>query len=931
MKRCPACQKEYADDVKFCPSDGSSLVADTGGSGDPLVGAMFARKYEIEDKLGEGGFGSVYRARDVDLDVTVALKVAHAHLIRDAKQFERFKLEARLLRRLGDKTRFVPRLYDYGRDDEKSLFYFSLEFCGGRSLQQILIEEGPLEEARAITLMRQVCTALSVAHRENPPVVHRDLKPGNLMLIDRGGVEEIKVLDFGIAKIVGEGSLTDVNRGMPGSYGFMSPEQLDGNVDSRTDLFAAGATMYHLVTGRDPWLGERSGAPLDSDVANQVLLKTYRAEPIHPRQANPKVSKELEQVLLQLLQKRPEDRHQSAAEFDAALEKIQYSFGMPVGGRLLVESHPSKARAKLIRSGSVVARGKTPWKLQQLPPGQYELMVDARKHEEARVQIRIETDEQSRAHVTLQPKTSLATEVRETSIAGLSKAGRAVRDSQRGLGRGLSKAGHAASDSLSGLSRGLRSRPVRRVGIGLVGIAALAGATYLSWEFLRPVDDGGQVLPPRIESVTQQDFYRRLEAGEVSNVIVRDGTIWTALAGQDGDTVEILLSGLGFQGLMRDLRARGVEVTSLGEPDLEIMARESGTGSEIEAARIALRSESVSTDCQVPCPPGETESLPADWYAVGVDSDDWAVDMVELRHAPGAWPVETVELASGGEFYLAGGVSTSLDVMMIAISQTDDSADVDPGASPVETPAEAPAQGLLRQARAAFTAGRMLEPEEESAYEYAKRALVIEPGNPEAEELINEIADWYLRSGRDHEDRGDFERAIASADTCLTVRPSHSQCQSLRDDAAASRSELERARVAEDAGAEALEPEPQIVQLQGRFQFRAVAQDGSGLECTTVGSYTGQQTDASLALSGDGFRLTCERNGVEEGEEEYVTVRLGGEARDDRWSMTGTVGEFQCDLEAFLDGEGTPETVPVGQAANQCTAEGVTWSLGWAM
>ncbi|MDA2913255.1 WD40 repeat domain-containing serine/threonine-protein kinase [Acidobacteriia bacterium AH_259_A11_L15] len=329
MKRCPQCQQEYPPNVKFCPRDGTA-VEEIGGEADPLVGRLLGGRYRVEKRVGSGGFGTVYRVRDHRFhDVPKALKIIHRRHAQDRIAMDRFQQEAQLLFDLGKRSTAIVQFYDFEEDPQEGLFYFAMEWVEGKSLTQVLIQEEKLPLARALPIVRQLCQALQVAHRRG--VIHRDLKPDNLMLVEEDGQEEIKVLDFGIAKALaghwGERKFTETFLGMPGTGGYAAPEQVEArpqDIGPPTDLFAVGVILYNLLTGRDPWLGRRIADLGQFTRADELRLlnRVLDAPAIPPRQWNPELPPGLERLLLKLLQKRPQDRFQSTAELDQALQQV---------------------------------------------------------------------------------------------------------------------------------------------------------------------------------------------------------------------------------------------------------------------------------------------------------------------------------------------------------------------------------------------------------------------------------------------------------------------------------------------------------------------------------------------------------------------------------------------------------------------------------
>src|SRR6185369_11506931 len=191
MKKCPKCGVEYPDTTTLCPADGVALENDA----DSLVGTVLAGKYRIDKRLNEGGMGSVYQGTHVLMDKTVAIKVLRPSLAADEKIVARFSREARAASRISHPN--ALSVTDIGEDKNGTVFLV-MEFLSGRTLKQVIRDEGPLPLPRIVEITRQVGDALAAAHAQG--VVHRDLKSDNIMLLDTMTSDYAKVLDFGIAK-----------------------------------------------------------------------------------------------------------------------------------------------------------------------------------------------------------------------------------------------------------------------------------------------------------------------------------------------------------------------------------------------------------------------------------------------------------------------------------------------------------------------------------------------------------------------------------------------------------------------------------------------------------------------------------------------------------------------------------------------------------
>ena len=251
--------------------------------------------YRIEEKLGEGGMGVVYKAEDLKLKRAVALKFLSPSLTHDALAIERFEREAQAAAALNHPN--IVTIYDVGRFEDRT--YFCMEYVDGEELSEAL-ERATISIEKAIDITEQTCAALGKAHRAG--IVHRDIKPANV-IVDREGT--VKVLDFGLAKLRGASGLTK-DTSTVGTLEYMSPEQIKGGeVDHRTDIWSLGVLLYRMVAGAAPWKGDYE----------QAIAYAIVNEP-HPRlsESNPAVPGRLEEVVERSLAKDPDDRYQSVRE-----------------------------------------------------------------------------------------------------------------------------------------------------------------------------------------------------------------------------------------------------------------------------------------------------------------------------------------------------------------------------------------------------------------------------------------------------------------------------------------------------------------------------------------------------------------------------------------------------------------------------------------
>src|SRR5580698_3384570 len=272
---------------------------------------VYSGRYEITHLVARGGMAQVYRAVDLQLDRPVALKVLFPELSVDKTFVERFRREAQAAANLSHPN-IVP-VFDWGEDD--GVYFIVMEYIDGRSLSTVLRDPQKMPPNQIAQIGAGVAAALAFAHRHG--VVHRDVKPGNILITPDG---EVKVTDFGIARAMNtEESLTQTGAVM-GTAAYFSPEQAEGKgVDSRSDIYSLGVVLYEMAVGRPPFTG-------DSPVA--VASKHVRDMPVLPREANPTVPPALEAVIMKAMAKNPDDRYGSAEELRADL--LRFADGRPV-------------------------------------------------------------------------------------------------------------------------------------------------------------------------------------------------------------------------------------------------------------------------------------------------------------------------------------------------------------------------------------------------------------------------------------------------------------------------------------------------------------------------------------------------------------------------------------------------------------------------
>ena len=267
--------------------------------GDPLD------RYRIENLVARSGMASIYRATDMQTGQQVAIKVPHPEMEADPVLYDRFKREAEIGERLDH-----PGVMKVIGGEEHSRIYMVMEWVEGRLLRQVLHEEKKLPVERAIKIAIEILDALDYIHRNG--VVHRDLKPENIMI---DAQDHIKLIDFGIAGVEGARRLTFAKLSqVMGTPDYISPEQVKGKRgDGRSDLYALGVILYEMLTGKTPFSGPNPFA-----IMNDRLLNN----PVPPREVNPEISPELQEVLYRALEREPSNRYSTANEFAWDLEHL---------------------------------------------------------------------------------------------------------------------------------------------------------------------------------------------------------------------------------------------------------------------------------------------------------------------------------------------------------------------------------------------------------------------------------------------------------------------------------------------------------------------------------------------------------------------------------------------------------------------------------
>jgi len=374
MRECPRCETCYEDDVVVCPTDQGNTKQTLPGS------TLLSSRYLLEKRLGRGAMGQVYLARDQNLVTRrVAIKTVRPDILSDemlqeGEAIARFEREARAAASIRHPN--VVDVTDFGQSEE-GVFFLVMEYVDGESLYQLLRREGTLDLPRTLAIMGQVVAGVDAAHDEG--ILHRDLKPANIFIMQRkrnapnSADGFVKVGDFGLAKIIHSDQSETVSgpesRGIIGTPEYMAPEQMQtgAQLDARADIYALGAIAYHMLGGRQPFIG---------DITQLVAQKLMQVPP-SLLSLRSDVSPEVDKAILHALERNPDDRPASAIEWLEELEKARGRGAethdtkdsrlvvmAPNGSEVYVDD---ERQASVGRSGRVVLRS--------IAPGQHVLRV----------------------------------------------------------------------------------------------------------------------------------------------------------------------------------------------------------------------------------------------------------------------------------------------------------------------------------------------------------------------------------------------------------------------------------------------------------------------------------------------------------------------------------------------------------------------------
>lgn len=317
---CPQCQKRYEEgEFEVCPDDGARLFkVDPSAGNATLLDAVIDDRFRVDELLGAGGMGAVYRGVQLSVQREVAIKVLRPDLADKEEFLSRFFREAKVVSELTHPN--VVRLFEFGQDRERDLLYLVMELVRGVGLDELILR-GRLESALALEIAYQICGALTEPHARG--IVHRDLKPENLVILPvSDGTIQVKVLDFGIAQAVEEGTKITKTGMMCGTPSYMSPERAqDVEADSRADLYALGIILFEMLTGQLPFDGESS---------LKILFNHMFERPPNLAQAMPDglIAEELSELVEDLLKKAPQERPQSARAVRDRIDEIRKTLAM---------------------------------------------------------------------------------------------------------------------------------------------------------------------------------------------------------------------------------------------------------------------------------------------------------------------------------------------------------------------------------------------------------------------------------------------------------------------------------------------------------------------------------------------------------------------------------------------------------------------------